>query len=116
MWLADAMTALLTCLLLAAVDVPDLQDRERFPPPSLVNAHIGVLIDARFTIKRRLALDTSNAGLRRRLMENGHQLRCWEELLAAHGALEEEEGGRGDEAFCRESLARLRRLIGEDAY
>ena len=53
---------------------------------------------------------------RRQLIKNDHTLRCWEALLEAQGGLVEERGGRGDEEFCRQALARLRALLGENDY
>lgn len=111
------MSVLLASLVLAADPLPSLADRDRFPPWPLVNAQLGFLIESRFITKGKLALEPARAGhWRQRLIENDHQLRAWEELLAAHGALAEEEGGRGDDEFCRESLGRLRALIGANDY
>lgn len=107
------MTPIAAIALLLLPDLPDLAERDRFPPLVLVNAQLGFLIESRAVIRAQLVLHPAHAAhWRRRLIENDRQLRAWELLLEAHGALAEEEGGAGDDEYCRQALARLRELLG----
>lgn len=98
-------------------DLPPLADRDRFPVMPLVNAALRFHVEARFVMRGKIVLEPNRADhWRRQLIQNDHTLRCWEALLEARGGLAEEKGGRNDEESCRQALARLRALLGENDF
>jgi hypothetical protein len=99
-------------LLVASAAPPDLADLSRFPTLGATHTQLGALIRVRHQLRQTPASPERDQAL----AYNAGQLKAWELLLEAHGALGEEEGGRDDEVTRQQALQRLKVLLGKNAW
>lgn len=110
MEILTAATALLLGLQAPEPD-PPLCDRDRFPPREVAARAMQFNRAYRRHVEGRALWQTHRAEEWGQVKEEvEHLYRCWDWLHAAQG------GQAGDACYWRQSLRRLRELIGDEAY